>query len=69
MGAKTADIILGLLKKDFIRLGIEKKNALGFRDSLIGFIKAVYYYHFSLLILIKLDLLNSQKRKILKISK
>lgn len=32
--AKSADEISGLLKKDYVHLGLEKKDASGFRDSL-----------------------------------
>lgn len=40
--------ILSLLKKDFVYLELEKKDALAFWDSLAGYIKAVYYCCFFL---------------------
>lgn len=46
--AKTAKEISGLLKKDFVYCGLEKKDASGFPDSLTGFIKAIRYCCFSL---------------------
>ncbi len=40
--------ILGLLKKDYINLGLEKKEATALRDGFADYIKAVHYYHFAL---------------------
>ena len=39
--------ISGLLKKDYVHLGLEKKNATALQDSLASYIKAVRYYCFT----------------------
>ena len=46
MKTKTTEKILGLLKKNFVYLRLEKKNISVFQDSLTGNIKAIYYYCF-----------------------
>ncbi len=38
---KTVEMILGLLKKDYIYLELEKKEAMALQDSLANCIKAV----------------------------
>ena len=40
--------ISGLLKKNYIYLGLEKKDATALQDSLAGYIKVVCYYCFAI---------------------
>ncbi len=40
--------ISGLLKKDYINLGLEKKEVIALRNSLADYIKAICYYRFAL---------------------
>ena len=43
-----AEEILNLLKKDYIYLGLEKKDATALQNSLIDYIKVIRYCHFAL---------------------
>ena len=43
-----AEEIFGLLKKDYVHLGLKKKVATALRDGLAGYIKAIRYCHFTL---------------------
>lgn len=47
-----------MLKKDFVHLGLEKKESSSLRANLDDFIKAVIYRRFSLPICTKLGMLN-----------
>lgn len=58
MVVKSLEEILGILKKDFIHFGSEKKKSLSLQSNLNDFIKAISYYRFSLSIHTKLGLLN-----------
>ena len=42
-----AEEILGLLKKDYVYLGLEKKDAMTLQDGFAGYIKAICYYCFA----------------------
>ena len=44
-----AEEILGLLKKDYVYLGLEKKDAMTLQDGLTGHIKAICYCCFAFL--------------------
>ncbi len=46
---KTAEEISGFIKKDYVNLGLEKKEATALRESLGGYIKAIRYCRFALL--------------------
>ena len=45
-----AEEILGLLKKNYINLGLEKKDAMALQDGLTGYIKIAHYYCFGFFI-------------------
>ncbi len=45
---KSAEEISSMLQKDFVHLGLEKKESSSLRANLDGFIKAVSYRRFSL---------------------
>ncbi len=45
---KTVEEILGLIKKDYVNLGLEKNEAITLQDSLAGYIKAIRYCCFAL---------------------
>ncbi len=48
VAAKTAEEISGFIKKDYVNLGLEKKEATALQDSLVGYIKAIHYCCFAL---------------------
>ena len=70
--AKTAEKILGLLKKNYVYLGLEKKNATALQDSLAGYIEVVCYCCFAFptrIISILNKILNINKENITKSDK
>ncbi len=44
-----AEKISGFIKKDYVNLGLEKKEAIAWRDSFAGYIKAVRYCRLAVL--------------------